>query len=86
MIPEGMNMTTPDSSSDCPQCGVERGEGENHTRAFVTYQPSLNDAQADCDWSDDLPELEGNVCMNCGYVIHVFDPRDLDVVDGGSDE
>jgi rubredoxin len=71
-------MTTPEPSRDCPQCGTKQGQGDDYNRAFVTYQPNPNDAQDDCDWSGELPHLEALVCTNCGYVLGVFDPRNLD--------
>jgi len=58
---------------DCPGCGSGTG-----ARAVVPYRPEPNDAQRDTEWIDDLPELQGIACTDCGYVLGVIDCRDPD--------
>lgn len=57
----------------CPRCGNDTAERS----ALVDYDPDPNDAQAETDWGDDLPDLVAIICMECSGVLGVFDPDDI---------
>jgi DNA-directed RNA polymerase subunit RPC12/RpoP len=60
-------------TNECPRCGSDAANGG---RSFVHYVPEPNDAQSEMEWTNDLQELRGFVCTECGYILGVVDLQD----------
>lgn len=67
---------------DCPKCGADES-----SITIIPFNPSLTKRQSEQDWAENIHELHGLVCTECGLVISLIDIRNSDDdIESGFDE
>lgn len=67
---------------DCPKCGANES-----SITIIPFNPSLTQRQSKQDWAENIHELHGLVCTECGLVLGLIDLRNSDEdIESGSVE